>query len=86
MEEAGHAFVDDDPVVVQVERDAPLLKGVGTEDDLVRKAEVKPKAPQGAPQLKEPVSSFPEGESNRAKPCEWALMRWLPMPASPSML
>ena len=48
-EEAGHSFVDDDPVVFQVECDTPLLERVGSEDDLVRKAEVKPKAPQGAP-------------------------------------
>jgi hypothetical protein len=85
-EGAGHALVDDDPVVFQVECDTPLLEGVGSEDDLVRKREVKPKAPRGVPWLKELVSSFPEGESNRAKPCEWAWMRWLPMPALPSML
>jgi len=85
-EEAGHSLVDEDAIVVQVECGAPLLERVGSEDDLVRKTEVKPKAPQGVPWLKELVSSFPEGESNRAKPCEWAWMRWLPMPALPSML
>ena len=30
--------------------------GIGSEDDLVRKTGVKPKAPRGAPRLKELVS------------------------------
>jgi len=33
-EEAGRPLVDDDPVVFQVEFDAPLLEGIGSEDDL----------------------------------------------------
>ena len=55
-EEAGHSLVDDYPVVFEVEPDAPLLGGVRTEDDLVRKTGGKPKAPRGAPWLKELVS------------------------------
>jgi len=55
-EEADHSFVDDDPAVFQVELDPPLLEGVRPDDDLVRKTEVKPMAPRGAPCLKELVS------------------------------
>lgn len=42
----SHSRVDDDAVVFQVECDAPLLGGIGSEDDLVRKTGVKPKALQ----------------------------------------
>jgi len=55
-EGAGHSLVDDAPVVFQVEFDAPLLESIGSEDDLVRKTGVKPRAPRGAPWLKELVS------------------------------
>jgi len=55
-EEADHSFVDEDAIVVQVECGAPLLEGVRPDDDLVRKTEVKPMAPRGAPCLKELVS------------------------------
>ena len=47
---------------------------------------VKPKAPREASWLKAVVSQFPEGESDTAKPCEWAWMPCLPMPELSSML
>jgi len=41
------SLIDDDSVVFQIELDAPLLERIRSEDDLVRKTEVKPKAPRG---------------------------------------